>query len=121
MVQALTMRPQRLEPLRAVVEDKVVRRAGCVREDLSNRGVRVRAGRHEPTDAIVEREAPFLDAAQHERRGEYLRQPIDMEGGVGPRCNRPPEVLPAERTLPQDPVASDDRRSETGNPGLGAE
>ena len=109
---------ERREPLRAVVEDKVVRRAGCVRQDLSNRGVRVRAGGNEPADRVVEREASFFDAAQDERRREYLRQPVDMEWGVGPRGNRPLEVLPAERTLPQDGVASDDDGGKTGNPGL---
>ncbi len=41
-----------------------------------------------------------------------------MERGVGPRGNRPLEILPAERTLPQDGVPSDDGGSETGNPGL---
>ncbi len=44
-----------------------------------------------------------------------------MERRIGPRGNRPVDVLPAEAVLPEDVVAADDGGGETGDAGLGAQ
>ena len=44
-----------------------------------------------------------------------------MERRIGPRGNRPVDVLPSEGALPEDAVVADDGGGETGDTGLGAQ
>ena len=112
---------QGLEPFRTVREDQAVRCTGGVREDLSYRRVRIGAVGFELPDAVVEGQASFFDAAQHQRGREQLRQPVQMERRVSPGGNEPLDVLPAKRLLPDDVVGPDDRDSEARDTRLDAE
>ena len=112
---------QRREPLRPIGEDQVVRSAGRVCEDLSQRRIRVRTVGLELADAVLEREASFLDAAQHHRRREHLCQAVELEWGVALGGDGPRNVLLAECALPDDVVLRNDRGGHTRDARLNAQ
>jgi hypothetical protein len=111
---------KRREPIRAVREDQAVRWARCVREELSYRRVRIGAVGFELTNAIVEGKASCLDATEHHRGGEHLRQPVEIERRVGSGGDGPLDVLPPKRLFPDNVVGPHDGGSKTRYAGLNA-
>ena len=60
----------------------------------------------------------LVDALQHHRRGDELRQPIEMKRRVGSRRRTRTDVLLAKRLLPQHTGIADEHRREARNPSL---
>jgi hypothetical protein len=74
--------------------------------------------RNEIADRIAERQRAFLDATQHHRRREHLRETVELKWRVGSGRNRSLEVLPTERALPEDGVVADDGSRESRDASL---
>ena len=112
---------QRLEPVRPVREHEIVGTARCVRQHLPDRRVRVRTRFLELADAVVEREAPFLDAAQHEGRRDDLGQPAEVKRRVRMRRVGSVDVCLTEGELLDRTVDVHDGRRQARNTGLRAQ
>jgi hypothetical protein len=79
-----------------------------VREHFPQRRRRLRQTFHELLDAVVERQPSLFRALQHQRRGEELRETVNVEGRVGFRVDQFVEIAISERTLPDGTVRPDE-------------
>ena len=90
-----------------------------MRQHLPDREAGVAAVRRVLTDPVVKREMSVLDALEDERCGEDFGQAIEMERGVGSGGREPFDILIAERVLPENVVAADNRGGHAWNARLG--
>ena len=84
-------------------------------EQLADRHLGRDPGRRQPVpDGVVERQAPFLDELEDERRQERLGDAADRERGPGVEPGSAPVVGPAADAGPGAAVRPDDRGRHTG-------
>ncbi len=109
---------QDVEPIRLIGEPAA---GGSVRKNLTNGRAFIGIARRKLRNGIVERDAPLIHAAQHERRGQGLRQAVGVKRCIGAGRYQPFDVLVAEHPFVGHVGGADDHQRHTGDADLDAQ